>query len=229
MKTTGISTKAKPGRLCSGCHMAVGLNAAESSRLLAVNKNTVDGWRYRSNPVAALRVRETARDSMRRQRASGRRERDRIASARYRELNGDRVRALGRIYDAKRRQDSAHIEKKNDWRRRRLMADPTFRISCKLRTRISVAISRQVKGGKKFRSLEGLLGCTTEQFMAHIQSRFRPGMSWGNYGEWHIDHIKPCCSFDLGDEAQQIACFNFMNCQPLWASDNLSKNGRILS
>lgn len=49
-------------------------------------------------------------------------------------------------------------------------------------------------------------------------------MSWENYGEWHIDHIKPCSSFDLSDPKQQKECFNYTNLQPLWAIDNLKKS-----
>ena len=51
-------------------------------------------------------------------------------------------------------------------------------------------------------------------------------MSWDNYGThgWHIDHIRPCASFDLSDEEQQKICFHYTNLQPLWAEDNLKKS-----
>lgn len=51
-------------------------------------------------------------------------------------------------------------------------------------------------------------------------------MSWDNFGEWYIDHIKPCCSFDLTDIEQQKKCFHYTNLQPLWAIDNLKKSGK---
>lgn len=45
-----------------------------------------------------------------------------------------------------------------------------------------------------------------------------------HYGKWHIDHIQPLANFDLTNiEQLKIAC-NYNNLQPLWASDNLSKN-----
>lgn len=64
-------------------------------------------------------------------------------------------------------------------------------------------------------------------FYAHIESLFWPGMSWRNQGRWHLDHIKPCASFNLNDPAQQAACFHWSNWQPLWADDNLIKSDRL--
>ena len=51
-------------------------------------------------------------------------------------------------------------------------------------------------------------------------------MSWENrsLSTWHIDHIRPCESFDLTDKEQQKVCFNYRNQQPLPAKENLSKN-----
>ena len=50
-------------------------------------------------------------------------------------------------------------------------------------------------------------------------------MSWDNHGYdgWHVDHIRPCASFDLTDEEQVRKCFHYTNLQPLWAKDNLRK------
>ena len=54
-------------------------------------------------------------------------------------------------------------------------------------------------------------------------------MTFDNYGTiWHIDHIKPCASFDLTDVNQQMECFNYKNLQPLWAKDNLAKGSTFI-
>lgn len=52
-------------------------------------------------------------------------------------------------------------------------------------------------------------------------------MNWDNYGEWEIDHIKPCASYDLSKPKEQRKCFNYMNLQPLWAEENLRKGSKI--
>ena len=56
-------------------------------------------------------------------------------------------------------------------------------------------------------------------------------MSWDNWSikGWHIDHIRPCSSFDLSDPTQQKECFHYTNLQPLWASENLKKNNKWVS
>jgi len=78
-------------------------------------------------------------------------------------------------------------------------------------------------GGTSIARAEGYLGCTIDEYREHIQSGFQDNMSWENYGEWHIDHIKPSSSFDLTVQEEVLECFNFTNTQPLWAVDNLKK------
>jgi len=80
-------------------------------------------------------------------------------------------------------------------------------------------------GRKKAAPTLELLGCETAgELRDIIESQLTPGMSWNNYGEWQIDHIRPCASFDLSDPEQQRECFHHTNLQPLWAFDNISKN-----
>ena len=48
-----------------------------------------------------------------------------------------------------------------------------------------------------------------------------------NYGQWHIDHRRPCASFDLSDPHQANECFHHTNLQPLWAEDNQRKTSMV--
>ena len=73
-----------------------------------------------------------------------------------------------------------------------------------------------------------LLGCNIEDFKLHLASKFQDGMSFENYGKWHIDHIRPCSSFDLTDIEQQKQCFHYTNTQPLTKLENRTKSNKIL-
>jgi hypothetical protein len=68
-----------------------------------------------------------------------------------------------------------------------------------------------------------LLGCSVSFLKGYLEEKFKDGMTWENHGEWHIDHIKPCASFNLLDQEDQKKCFHYTNLQPLWAFENLSK------
>ena len=50
-------------------------------------------------------------------------------------------------------------------------------------------------------------------------------MNWSNWNKegWHIDHIKPCYSFNLSNPEQQKECFHYTNLRPLWSKENLSR------
>tara|TARA_Y100000592_G_scaffold36073_1_gene57247 strand:- start:236 stop:1279 length:1044 start_codon:yes stop_codon:yes gene_type:complete len=105
--------------------------------------------------------------------------------------------------------------------RQRYQTDEQYAMKARLRARMRSAIFSQ--GASKADTTLGLLGCTQAQLRAHIEAQFAPGMTWANRSEWHIDHIRPCASFDLLDESEQRACFHYSNLQPLWAADNMSK------
>ncbi len=67
-------------------------------------------------------------------------------------------------------------------------------------------------------------GCSPSHLEQHLESQFTDGMTWDNYGDWHVDHIKPISSFDLSTESERIAANHYTNLQPLWAEDNLKKS-----
>lgn len=86
-----------------------------------------------------------------------------------------------------------------------------------------------LKGLKKSAPTLQLLGCSVEQFKAHLSARFTRAMKWENYGSyWEIDHIEPCASFDLSQADHQRRCFHFSNMQPLTVTQNRMKHARII-
>lgn len=98
---------------------------------------------------------------------------------------------------------------------------PKARMAAAVRTRLRSALKA------KTQSTRAYLGCTPEFFKKHIEAQFLPGMTWENFGKWHMDHIVPLSAFDLSDLRQvQIAC-NWTNIRPLWAKTNLRKSSKI--
>jgi len=145
----------------------------------------------------------------------------------YRKNNADKIKEMGSLYY---KNNAEKIKKRTKkYITKRLKEDITFRLIHTIRSRIKSAIISN--SGTKLERYTTLLGCSIEICRKHLESQFREGMSWENYGKygWHIDHIKPCASFDLSDLDQQRECFNYKNLQPLWASENLSKGCKISS
>ena len=148
-------------------------------------------------------------------------------------LSGNRAR--GRRYYARhakrlsveRKTERLTTNKRKEWFRQWMneyRKDPQQQLLNSLRSRLSGL----VKKGKKAASTMELAGCTVAQLRQHLEAQFTDGMSWENYGKhgWHVDHIRPCASFDLADPEQQRQCFHYSNLQPLWAVDNMRKGAR---
>lgn len=109
-----------------------------------------------------------------------------------------------------------------NYKKERLKNDLNFRLTENLRSRLYKAL----KGFSKSKSTKELIGCSIEELKIHIESQFTKGMTWENYGKWHIDHIKPCSLFNLTLKEEQEKCFHFTNLQPLWEEDNLRKSNK---
>jgi len=107
-------------------------------------------------------------------------------------------------------------------------SNPQCRVKHRLRGRIG-GIVKRANSSVKDRYIS-LIGCTRSEFLSHIESLFKDGMAWENYGKcgWQIDHIIPCVSFDLTIEAEQLKCFHYTNLQPLWWRDNVKKGRKVL-
>ncbi|MCJ7507859.1 MAG: hypothetical protein MUO85_03910 [candidate division Zixibacteria bacterium] len=67
----------------------------------------------------------------------------------------------------------------------------------KLNDSVGRSIRKSLQGNKNGRSWESLVNYGLEQLKRHIEKRFKPGMSWENYGEWEIDHIIPISAFNF--------------------------------
>jgi len=131
----------------------------------------------------------------------------------YQQANKEKFAAWQKKYQQKNLEKIAAREKN------RLATDINFRIAHNLRARMLCAIRNGQRGGSAVRDL----GCSIPDFKIYIEGKFISGMTWENYGSWHLDHIRPLAKFDLTDRAQFLQACYYTNYQPLWAEDNLRK------
>lgn len=141
-----------------------------------------------------------------------------IKSKEYRQNNLEKVRNYDKLRYKKRKKKL--LQRQLERRRNN--------IHCRLRHNLSNRIIKVLKGINKSKGTIELLGCEIEFFKQHIESKFTKGMTWENYGKWHIDHKIPCSKFDLSKEKEQKRCFHFSNLQPLWARENIIKSDKII-
>lgn len=111
-----------------------------------------------------------------------------------------------------------------NYHKQRAKKDINFRLMATLRARVRGAIYNN-GSIKSFKTIK-LIGCDIQNLKRYLQSKFKPGMSWENYGKWHIDHIIPMSKFNLKSKSEQLICCNYKNLQPLWARENLSKGNK---
>lgn len=134
----------------------------------------------------------------------------------------EKKRAYARTPEAKAKRNAklAELRKTEPWR---------F-LAKNLRDRLRKAIKGNYKSGSAVRDL----GCSVDYLKVHLETQFRSGMSWQNYGnkhgQWSIDHIIPLSSFDLTDREQCLKACHYTNLQPLWQcgpGGNASKGRKL--
>lgn len=135
----------------------------------------------------------------------------------YRDNKTDEEKELRSIQNKEYLQKYKPIRNKN--RVNRYNSDENFNIETRYRRLMWGAL----RGHKKSNKTISYLGCSTVEFVRYLESKFLEGMTWENRKEWHIDHIIPCCAFDLTKEEELKECFHYKNFRPLWAKDNINK------
>lgn len=82
---------------------------------------------------------------------------------------------------------------------------------------------------KKGLHWETLVPYTISELIKHLEKQFKPGMSWDNYGKWHIDHKVPKSKFNFSkpEHSDFQRCWALSNLQPMWARENLLKGAKL--
>lgn len=136
-----------------------------------------------------------------------------------------------RVLDRKEkyRKTSEYADKAKSWEERyskiRKIKGKTFRTKFGGVLRDILRRCLNYQGIKKQNSTFNLLGYDTDKLKQRIECQFKPGMSWENYGKWHIDHKKPISKFQL---QTSVSIINMLcNLQPLWKEENLKKSNKF--
>jgi hypothetical protein len=147
----------------------------------------------------------------------------------HKDWSSDNRDSLRKYHGTWREDNKEHVNKyKRDYERKRRAEDPKYRLG--IRTRTAVWQMLKERDVNKTNKTFDLLGYSIEELMTHLESLFTVGMTWDNYGEWHVDHKIPMSSFNFEttEDREFKLCWCLDNLQPLWGPENLSKGAKLL-
>jgi hypothetical protein len=115
-------------------------------------------------------------------------------------------------------------ENLRNWHRRQREESPRYR----LKMAVSAYVYWCLKNTKAGARTENVLGYSIDDLKDHLERQFERGMSWDNYGEWHVDHIVPVTafSFETANDPEFRACWALTNLRPMWARENIQKSNK---
>lgn len=141
---------------------------------------------------------------------------DQTSQEKYR--NSEHGRAVKAEYKKRPEYRKQQTQYEND----RYHNDPLFAMKKNIRGRLQKCLKK--KYWLKHSKFAEYIGCSQNELKVHFESKFTEGMSWQNYGKWHIDHIIPMDSATSEEEMYKLC--HYTNLQPLWAIDNIKKSNK---
>lgn len=119
-------------------------------------------------------------------------------------------------------------ETKRNYEKTRKSKDPVYKLISNFRTAICTVLKEHniVKYNHYFEAL----GYTQQDLINHLDSLLNDGMTWENYGKWHVDHKIPIDAFNFMsmNDPEFKKCWSLENLQPMWEEENISKGNHIL-
>lgn len=129
---------------------------------------------------------------------------------RWNSNNKDRHRAA--TYKWREKHPKEHLSYVAGYQKKRKSSDPQFKLLTNMRSLLYNHLTRQDL--KKHQKLEQYLCCSFEDFRKHVEDKFTPEMTWGNYGSyWSVDHTCPCNQAQNQDEF--IKLWHYSNLRPM--------------
>lgn len=198
-------------KVCSQC------NIEKATELFAFNKQRN---KYRAECKDCLAIRNSINYLKNKDKVK-------VRKQKYYQDNRQEVDARHRL----NRQSNLEVYRENEraYCNAKYRENPLYNLECRLRARIRGFVRKINKKETFSNELElsaiKTLGIDSRGFMKHIESLFKPSMSWNRSGEWHIDHIVPLDSAQSIEEAEALC--HYTNLQPLWADENIRKGSRV--
>jgi hypothetical protein len=130
----------------------------------------------------------------------------------YREKNIDKIRQI-----------------KRDYERNRKASDPLYKLITNFRTAIWTVLKES--NVDKYGHYFDVLQYSPEELINHLEKQFNDGMTWENYGKWHVDHKLPITSFNIQEmgDSEFIKCWALDNLQPMWGDENIKKSNKLFN
>jgi len=150
----------------------------------------------------------------------------------YYDKNKERIKKRNNKYYAKNKKSLKQQRKeyrKNNPEKVKKWKKVTDTTNGKLSWNYRRRVRKEIGSGKGWSKL---LGCSTEHLKKWFEFNFNIdshiGMSWDNYGTvWEIDHVAPCCMFDMANDEHVAICFSWTNTLPITVAYNQTKNGKV--
>ena len=150
----------------------------------------------------------------------------------WRENNREKLREYHRLW-RKRNPEKAkewrlnNREYMNSYTKNKIKTDIKFNLNL----RMSSSISHSLKGNKKGRHWESLVGYTANDLIKRLKKMLPKNYTWQDYLEakLHIDHIIPISAFNF-TKPEQIdfqRCWSLENLQLLPARENIVKKDKL--
>lgn len=157
---------------------------------------------------------------------------------RYRENNSEKLKEANKKYYQINKEETIKRTKKwrkdnlekarrlqKNWINKRLKNDPIFRLNHNIKS----SIYKSLNGNKNDQPWEKLVGYDCQELRQHLESQFKDGMTWENYGKWQIDHRIPISLFNITSVKSKgfKKCWALENLQPLWGKENILKRNKL--